>query len=98
MVALVGDARVRQAEIIRGLKQSTLVSVAELAQRLATSEVTIRRGPRALEHPNGPSPIAGGHFEDAWRGEIITSIAGGANEILLDIIAQCHLGLPRNRP
>ena len=64
-----GDARGRQAEIIRGLKRSTVVSVAELAQRLATSEITIRRDLAELESAGLLRRVRGGAVSAMLRGE-----------------------------
>jgi alkylation response protein AidB-like acyl-CoA dehydrogenase len=39
-----------------------------------------------------------GSFEKGFRAAVVETVYGGTSEILRDIIAQRHLGLPRNRP
>ena len=36
--------------------------------------------------------------EDAFRKSVVTTIYGGTSEIMREIIAERHLGLPRARP
>ena len=36
--------------------------------------------------------------DEQRRAAVVTTVYGGTSEILRDIIAQRHLGLPRNRP
>lgn len=45
-----------------------------------------------------PGAPAGGRFEYDFRAAVVGTIYGGASEVLRDIIAERHLGLPRNRP
>ena len=59
----------RQAEIIRELKQSDRVTVAELAQRLDTSEVTIRRDLAELEAVGLLRRVRGGAVSALLRGD-----------------------------
>ena len=59
----------RQAEIIRELKQSQRVSVADLARRLDTSEVTIRRDLAELESIGLLRRVRGGAVSAMLRGE-----------------------------
>lgn len=59
----------RQAEIIRELKQSDRVTVAELAQRLDTSEVTIRRDLAELEGVGLLRRVRGGAVSALLRGD-----------------------------
>jgi hypothetical protein len=40
----------------------------------------------------------GGKFEHDFRAAVVTTVYGGASEILREIIAERRLGLPRNRP
>ncbi|MGA2831269.1 MAG: acyl-CoA dehydrogenase family protein [Streptosporangiaceae bacterium] len=40
---------------------------------------------------------AGGEFEHDFRAAVVTTVYGGASEILREIIAERRLGLPRNR-
>ncbi|BBY83405.1 acyl-CoA dehydrogenase [Mycolicibacterium pulveris] len=68
------------------------VAVTEARQEHADAFLALM-GPRALLR--GENGILAGHFEEVWRDEIITTIAGGANEIQRNIIAQRLLGLPR---
>jgi alkylation response protein AidB-like acyl-CoA dehydrogenase len=39
-----------------------------------------------------------GEVEQAFRNSVVTTIYGGASEILRDLIAEIRLGLPRSRP
>jgi alkylation response protein AidB-like acyl-CoA dehydrogenase len=48
--------------------------------------------------PGAPGAPAGGVFEHGFRAAVVETVYGGTSEILRDIIAQRHLGLPRNRP
>lgn len=41
------------------------------------------------------APMAG-RFELNWRCEVVSTIAGGANQIQRNIIARHHLGLPQH--
>jgi alkylation response protein AidB-like acyl-CoA dehydrogenase len=50
------------------------------------------------ESPGEAGAPAGGRFEHLFRNAVVTTVYGGTSEILRDIIAQRHLGLPRNRP
>jgi len=59
----------RQAEIVRELKQANRVSVAELAQQLDTSEVTIRRDLAELESRGLVRRVRGGAVSAMLRGE-----------------------------
>jgi alkylation response protein AidB-like acyl-CoA dehydrogenase len=70
------------------------ISMTEARQDLA-DEVLDLLGQSGLTKGFSPSSIMAGRFEAVWRGEIVTSIAGGANELQRNIIAQRHLGLPR---
>jgi alkylation response protein AidB-like acyl-CoA dehydrogenase len=66
------------------------VAMTEARQDLADTVIDLL-GPEGLLRDG----VMGGRFEENWRAEIITSIAGGANEIQRTIIAQRGLGLPR---
>jgi alkylation response protein AidB-like acyl-CoA dehydrogenase len=43
------------------------------------------------------APLAG-KLEQGFRAAVVTTVYGGASEILREIIAERRLGLPRNRP
>jgi alkylation response protein AidB-like acyl-CoA dehydrogenase len=45
-----------------------------------------------------PGAILDGELEQAFRSSVVTTIYGGASEILRDLIAEIRLGLPRSRP
>ncbi|SEG67293.1 hypothetical protein SAMN04489712_108273 [Thermomonospora echinospora] len=55
-------------------------------------------GAEGLLAPEAPGAPAGGMFEHDFRNAVVTTIYGGASEVLRDIIAERHLGLPRSRP
>jgi len=55
-------------------------------------------GAEGLLAPEAPGAPAGGEFEHDFRAAVVTTVYGGTSEILRDIVAQRHLGLPRNRP
>ena len=44
-----------------------------------------------------PSPLFGGHLEEAYRMAALLTFGGGVNEVQRDIIAMAGLGLPRAR-
>ena len=54
-------------------------------------------GPEGLLAPEEPGAPAGGSIERDFRSAVVSTVYGGASEILRDLIAQRHLGLPRNR-
>ncbi len=64
-----GVAETRHAEIVRALKASELVTVAELAQELGTSEVTVRRDLAELEQAGVLRRVRGGAVSTMLRGE-----------------------------
>ncbi|MFV2173118.1 acyl-CoA dehydrogenase family protein [Actinomadura sp. LOL_016] len=55
-------------------------------------------GAEGLLAPGAADAPAGGTFERDFRAATVTTIYGGASEVLRDIIAERHLGLPRSRP
>src|SRR6266568_6947114 len=59
----------RHAEIVRALKTTEAVSVAELARSLDTSEVTIRRDLAELEQAGVLRRVRGGAVSSMLRGE-----------------------------
>ena len=69
------------------------IALTEARQDLA-DEVIDLLGPPGLLHSGEPGAALLGRFEHTWRAEIITTIAGGANEIQRNILARRHLGLP----
>lgn len=69
----------------------------EARQRHLSDAVDIL-GAEGLLAPGAPGAPAGGAFEHAFRAAAVTTIYGGASEVLRDIIAERHLGLPRSRP
>jgi len=48
-------------------------------------------------HDSHEAPVDGA-VDAAFRYGIVGTIYGGSSEIMREIIAQRHLGLPRNRP
>lgn len=69
----------------------------EAGQRHCSDTLDIL-GAEGVLAPGAPGAPAGGVFERAFRASVVTTVYGGASEILRDIIAERHLGLPRNRP
>jgi 3-oxocholest-4-en-26-oyl-CoA dehydrogenase alpha subunit len=45
-----------------------------------------------------PDAPGGGRFEAEFRAAVVETIYGGSSEIMREIVAERHLGLPRNRP
>jgi hypothetical protein len=68
----------------------------ETIQRHYSDTLDILGAEGVLAPPAASAP-AGGAFERDFRAAVVTTIYGGASEILRDIIAERHLGLPRNR-
>ena len=69
----------------------------EAAQRHYSDALDIL-GAEGILEPGAPGAPAGGRVEYDFRGAVVSTIYGGASEILRDVIAERHLGLPRNRP
>src|SRR5512139_817972 len=63
----------------------------EAAQRHYSDALDIL-GAQGLLSPDVPGVPAGGKFEQDFRGAVVTTIYGGASEVLRDIIAERHLG------
>lgn len=70
---------------------------AETSQRHYSDALDIL-GADGVLAPDAAAAPAGGRFEHGFRAAVVTTVYGGASEILRDIIAQRRLGLPRNRP
>ena len=75
-------------------------------RKLISGEASLRNTGLALD-VLGPAGVlaegdddvpARGMFEHEYRYSQVRTIYGGSSEIMRDIIAQKHLGLPRNRP
>ncbi len=69
----------------------------ESAQRHYSDALDIL-GPAGVLAPGAASAPASGTFEHDFRAAVVTTVYGGASEILREIIAERRLGLPRNRP
>jgi alkylation response protein AidB-like acyl-CoA dehydrogenase len=69
----------------------------EMAQR-HYSDALDTLGAEGVLAPEAPGAPGGGMFEHDFRAAVVTTVYGGTSEILRDIIAERHLGLPRNRP
>ena len=69
----------------------------EAAQRQYSDTLDIL-GPAGLLNPRAPGAPGHGKFELGFREAVVTTVYGGSSEILREIIAERHLGLPRNRP
>jgi alkylation response protein AidB-like acyl-CoA dehydrogenase len=68
------------------------VALTEARQDMA-DEVLDLLGPPGVLRGEPAAPLRG-RFEHAWRAEIINTIAGGANELMRNILARRHLRLP----
>lgn len=55
-------------------------------------------GAEGVLAPGAADTPFGGKFEHDFRAAVVTTVYGGASEILREIIAERRLGLPRNRP
>ena len=75
-------------------------------RKLFASEAVLRNTDAVLDlvgaagvlAPGTPGAPLGGTWERAYRQAVVKPIYGGSNEIMRDVIAQRHLGLPRTRP
>jgi alkylation response protein AidB-like acyl-CoA dehydrogenase len=81
--------------------------VAESAMRKLFWTETLQRhcadaldvlGPAGVLGRDAPGAPGGGRFEQEFRAAVVTTVYGGASEVLRDIIAERRLGLPRSRP
>lgn len=78
--------------------EATMLKIATTETRLQLADQVLDLlGPIGLLKRGEPSAPMRGRFEHNWRGEIITPIAGGANEIQRNILARRGLGLPSGR-
>ena len=69
----------------------------ESAQRHYSDALDIL-GAEGVLSPGAANTPFGGKFELDFRAAVVTTVYGGASEILREIIAERRLGLPRNRP
>lgn len=69
----------------------------ETAQRHYSDALDIL-GADGVLAPDSANAPAGGKFERDFRAAVVTTVYGGASEILREIIAERRLGLPRGRP
>ena len=69
----------------------------ESAQRHYSDTLDIL-GAEGVLSPGAADTPFGGKFEHDFRAAVVTTVYGGASEILREIIAERRLGLPRNRP
>lgn len=69
----------------------------ESAQRHYSDALDILGAEGALAPDALGAPVAG-RLEQGFRAAVVTTVYGGASEILREIIAERRLGLPRNRP
>ena len=69
----------------------------ESAQRHYSDALDILGAEGVLAPDASGAPVAG-KLEQGFRAAVVTTVYGGASEILREIIAERRLGLPRNRP
>lgn len=69
----------------------------ESAQRHYSDVLDILGAEGVLAADAADAPVAG-KLEQGFRAAVVTTVYGGASEILREIIAERRLGLPRNRP
>lgn len=69
----------------------------ESAQRHYSDALDILGAEGVLAADAAGAPVAG-KLEQGFRAAVVTTVYGGASEILREIIAERRLGLPRNRP
>ena len=69
----------------------------ESAQRHYSDALDILGAEGVLAADASGAPVAG-KLEQGFRAAVVTTVYGGASEILREIIAERRLGLPRNRP
>ena len=69
----------------------------ESAQRHYSDALDILGAEGVLAPDAAGAPVRG-KLEEGFRGAVVTTVYGGASEILREIIAERRLGLPRNRP
>ncbi len=70
-----------------------LARAARIAAGVLREGVAAGGGPR-----RGARRVRPGKFEHDFRAAVVTTVYGGASEILSEIIAERRLGLPRGRP
>jgi alkylation response protein AidB-like acyl-CoA dehydrogenase len=64
----------------------------------STEELLELLGPEALLPETEARRPAEGAVEFEWRKSAVGTIYAGTSEVMRNIIAERHLGLPRNRP
>lgn len=69
----------------------------ESAQRHYSDALDILGAEGVLPPDASGAPVAG-QLEQGFLAAVVTTVYGGASEILREIIAERRLGLPRNRP
>ncbi len=93
--------RLRALELLSRGAPSTIdapmlkIALTEGRQWIA-DQVIDTLGPIGLLTGQEPDAPMAGRFELNWRCEIVSTIAGGANQIQRNIIARHHLGLPQH--
>jgi alkylation response protein AidB-like acyl-CoA dehydrogenase len=73
------------------------VFATEALQRHCSDALDIL-GVEGVLAPGAADAPGGGQFEAEFRAAVVETIYGGSSEIMREIIAERHLGLPRNRP
>jgi len=76
--------------------EATIVKlfITELQLRIATAAIQLL-GRDGMLVPAEPDAPFGGFFERFYRRSVMRNIVGGTSEIMRNVIAQRHLGLPR---
>jgi alkylation response protein AidB-like acyl-CoA dehydrogenase len=85
---LAGRVDIADAPLTKIFFSDTNVAVTELGMRLQGGSAVVVEG--------DPDAVAGGWWQDAYLYARAYTIAGGANEVLKNVVAERGLGLPRD--
>jgi alkylation response protein AidB-like acyl-CoA dehydrogenase len=92
-------SKVAQSRMVHGtedLADAPLVKIFFSETNLAASELGVSlQGPEGITVEGDPEAVADGWWQDAFLYARAYTIAGGANEVLRNVVAERALGLPR---